>query len=299
MDFWQLRYFVTAAEMLNFTKAANSLNVSQSALSKKVGDLEALFGVQFFLRGKRSLRLTMAGQVFLNEARAMLSKWDEAFQKIKRTATGDLGDLRIGYTGSFVTTILPPLMERFRKKSPDINLHIERWDLQILNEALLDGDLDIAFVIDNDRELSPELSWKRLKEEVLSVVLPARHRLAHRQRIATAELAQEAFIFMPRSVNRTFFDFFMGVCAKAGFTPDLVSQPAILETVLLMVDASFGITILSPLADMGTHPNLRMIPLEENYPVHLFAAWKKDNENPAIPLFLEQLASVSGQAMTS
>ena len=77
MDLWQLRYFVCAAEHLNFTKAAESLHISQSALSKKISDLENHFGVQLFLRGKQSLSLTMAGQVFLNESRSILGKWDQ------------------------------------------------------------------------------------------------------------------------------------------------------------------------------------------------------------------------------
>jgi len=292
MDLWQLRYFAAAAETLNFTKAAESLHVSQSALSKKIADIENHFGVQLFLRGKRALRLTAAGQVFLNEARTILAKWDDAFQKIKRTASGDLGDLRIGYSGSFVTRILPPLIRQFRGRNSDINLHVERWNLPILHDALLDGDLDVAFVISHAPELSPDLAWKFIKKEVLSVVLPASHPLAGRKRISLSELTGEAFVFMARSVNHIFFDFFMHLCTDAGFTPNLVSQPAILETVLLLVDAGVGITILSPLADMGTRPNLRMIPLEGDYPVHLFAAWKMDNENSAIPAFIEELEKI-------
>lgn len=293
MDLWQLRYFVSAAEHLNFTKAAESLHISQSALSKKIADLENHFGVQLFLRGKQSLSLTMAGQVFLNESRSILGKWDQTFNKIRQAASGNIGSLKIGYTGGYVTTILPRVIRLYHHAAPDIILDVERWNIRILLKSLYNGNLDIAFIVSNDREIASDLTSKVVRRDVLSVVLPAGHPMAEREKLSLSDLAGEPFVFMARSENHTIFDFFMHLCADAGFTPNLVNQPAMLETVLLLVESGLGITILSPLAGTGAHPNLRMIPLDGDYPIHLLSVWEKDNKNPAIPIFLETLEKVS------
>lgn len=289
MDLWQLRYFVRAAEKLNFTKAAESLHVTPSALSKKIADMESHFGVQLFLRGKRTLHLTAAGQILLNESRAILSRWDEAFYKIQQAASGRVGSLRVAYTGSFVKLILPSLARRFRKAHPDIDLHIERLGIHLHNEYLFNGDVDIAFTLSNDADPPPGIAWEHIKSDVLTVVVPPEHRLAERNSISLGELAEEDFIVINRSVNDIFFDRLIRICAAYDFTPNIVEQPLLVETSLLLVEAGFGITVLSPLADMGSNPGLRYIPLEGDYAIHFLAAWKKNNENPAISLFIENL----------
>lgn len=297
MDLWQLRYFVCAAEHLNFTKAAESLHISQSALSKKIADLEHHFDVQLFIRGRQSLSLTAAGKAFLEESRMILSKWDETFHKIRQAASGSIGTLRIGYTGGFVTRILPPLIQQYRKKAPDITLHVERGNIRVLIKSLLEGELDVAFIVgaEKDKEISPDLEWKSIKQDRLSIVLPAQHRLAGKKELTPSQLADESFVFMARSENHTVFDMFIHICTEAGFVPNLVSQPTMLETLLLLVESGLGITILSPLAETGAHPNLRMVPLKGNHPVHLFLVWKKENKNPAIPMFVEALEKMQVQ----
>ena len=126
MDLWVLRYFVCAAETLNFTKAAKSLCITQPALSRKIADLEENFGAQLFVRGKRSLQLTTAGQILLNECRIILARWDETAHKIQMAVSGSVGRLRVAYSGGFVKTLMPDLARRFRERHSDIDLHLER-----------------------------------------------------------------------------------------------------------------------------------------------------------------------------
>jgi DNA-binding transcriptional LysR family regulator len=293
MDLWQLRYFVSAAEHLNFTKAAESLHISQSALSKKIADLEYHFGVQLFLRGKGALSLTMAGQVFLNESRSILAKWDQTFNKIQQAASGNIGSLKIGYTGGHVSKILPPVIRLFNAKASDIVLDVERRNIRSLLKALYSGGLDVAFIVSNDEKIASDLAYTIIRQDKLGIALSAEHPLAGRKKLSLSELSDEPFVFMARSENYNIFDFFINLCASAGFAPNLVNQPTMLETVLLLVESGIGITTLSPLAGTGDHPNIRIIPLDEDHPIYLFAVWEKENKNPAIPPFLETLKKVS------
>jgi DNA-binding transcriptional LysR family regulator len=158
-----------------------------------------------------------------------------------------------------------------------------------LKEALGDGDVDIAFILSSESEPPAGLVWEKVKQDVLTAVFPFDHPLADRSSVSLTELAGEPFVFIARSVNQEFFDFFMRMCAASDFSPNIVEQPVLLETTLVLVEAGFGVTVLSPLADMGTHPNLRFVRLDGDYPMTLAAAWKKNNGNPAIPLFIELL----------
>jgi DNA-binding transcriptional LysR family regulator len=296
MDLWLLRYFVCAAETLNFTKAAKRLYITQPALSRKIADLEEHFGAQLFIRGKRSLQLTAAGQILLNECRIILARWDGAAHKIQMAVAGSVGRLRVAYAGGFVKTLMPDLARRFRKSHPDIDLHIERFGVPALKDALWDGDVDIAFVLSSESEPPAGLVWKQIKQEVLTAVFPFDHPFADRGSISLPELAGEPFVFIARSVNQEFFDYFMRMCAAFDFSPNIVEQPLLLETTLVLVEAGFGVTVLSRLADMGTSPNLQFVPLEGDYPITLAAAWKKENGNPAIPLFVELLKGINSEA---
>jgi DNA-binding transcriptional LysR family regulator len=289
MDLWVLRYFVCAAEMLNFTRAAKRLYITQPALSRKIADLEEHFGTQLFVRGKRSLQLTAAGQILLNECRIILARWDEAAHKIQLAVSGSVGRLRVAYSGGFAKTLMPDLVRRFRERHPDIDLHLERLGPPALKEALGDGDVDIAFILSSEPAPPAGQVWIKIKQDVLAAVFPFDHPLADRSSVSLSELSGEPFVFIARSVNQEFFDYFMRMCAASDFSPNIVEQPVLLETTLVLVEAGFGVTVLSSLADMGTHPNLRFVPLDGGYPITLGAAWKKDNENPAIPLFIELL----------
>lgn len=97
MDIRQLRYFITVAEHLNFTKAANQLYVAQSAISQQIADLEDQVGVKLFIRNKRSVKLTPAGSVFLKEAIEIVEKTSGAIEKAKQTDEGIIGSLSIGF----------------------------------------------------------------------------------------------------------------------------------------------------------------------------------------------------------
>jgi DNA-binding transcriptional LysR family regulator len=235
----------------------------------------------------------MAGQEFLKESRSILAKWDQTYNKIQQAASGNIGSLKIGYTGGHVTQILPPVIRLYHVAAPDVILNVERRNIRNLYKSLYSGDLDIAFIVGSDKEVDPDLFRTIVMQDKLGVALSAGHPLAGRKKLSLSELADEPFVAMARSENHNVFDFFLGLCSDAGFIPNIVYQPTMLETVLLLVESGLGITTLSPLAGTGAYPNIRIIPMDVDHPIYLMAVWEKENKNPAIPTFLETLKKVS------
>ena len=295
MDIWQLRYFISVAEHLSFTEAAKELYVGQSTLSKQIADLEKELGVQLFTRNKRSVRLTTAGTVLHNEAQVILAKIDEAIQKVRQTASGYDGTLKIGIMGTSEKLLIPRLVRTFHGRYPNIDVSVERYSWRLINETLNNGNIDIGFTLALGLEGVSGLQSEPMYRFPRCVVLPADHPLANEQAIKFATLANESFLITSRSVNPAVYNDFHCLCANHGFTPKIVSQPDLLETLLLLVEAGVGITVLSHHIEGFLSPKLRLVELiVEEGPgvvpdVLSVAVWKQDNPNLAIPLFIEEL----------
>src|ERR1700736_166836 len=118
MELRHLRYFVAVAEALNFTKASARLRVAQPALSRQMTDLEDEIGVDLFKRSPRGVTLTAEGQLFLEEARELLKRADDAFRKVRALARGEYGELHVGYSPTPTIEILPPALGAFQKAVP-------------------------------------------------------------------------------------------------------------------------------------------------------------------------------------
>lgn len=289
MDIWQLRCFTSVAKCLNFTEAAKNLYIGQSTLSKQIANLEQQLGVQLFIRNKRSVHLTAPGTILLDEARAILEKSDQALQKVRQAASGFVGNLTIGFLGSVEKNLLPQLVRNFRVCYPNINLEMQHLNWRTVTEALYNDEIDIGFLFSLDPEDMPGLTCESIYRGVLTVVLPADHLLSQAEKISISALADEPFIICARKESPVQFDYVFRLCKKAGFTPKIVCQPNLMETVLMLVDAGLGIAISSTLAKSLINQPIRFVNIEGDPTIDLVIAWKKLNSNPAIPLFIEKL----------
>jgi DNA-binding transcriptional LysR family regulator len=115
VEFRHLRYFQAVAEELSFSKAARRLHVAQPALSRTVKELEERLGVELLSRTRRSVALTPAGAVLLHETGLLLQRLDEAVRRVRRTAAGEEGELRLGYIGPPTQTFLGRIVKEFRR----------------------------------------------------------------------------------------------------------------------------------------------------------------------------------------
>jgi DNA-binding transcriptional LysR family regulator len=187
MELRQLRYFITVAEALHFGRAAASLHLSQPALSKQIQALEESLGVQLFERTKQWVRLTPAGQKFLETAHRIVQEVEEGIHITRQVAAGQIGQLRLGLTESTLFSLAPQILSYYRSHFPQVELVLSSGGTETHIEALRTHRTDIGFVYLPIRE--PSLSVYPLFEESYIAALPAHHRLARQKQLLLQSLA--------------------------------------------------------------------------------------------------------------
>ena len=162
MELRHLRYFVTVAELLNFTKAATRLRVAQPALSRQIRDLEDELGAPLLERGPRFVKLTEAGITFLPEAKAVLQRADEAAQAVRAVVRGERGQIHVGYAPSPTVELLPCALHTFQNLAPGVRVNLHDLSSEEMLRGLNDGKLDLCLLVRS----SPK-SMRGLKFELL------------------------------------------------------------------------------------------------------------------------------------
>lgn len=291
----QLKYFVAVAESRSFTKAAEQYFLAQTAITQQIQKLETSLGVQLIDRKTRPISLTPMGQVFLREARSILRRMEGAVQRTREASTGITGTLRIGYTKGYEHSDLPIKMRRFHQSFPNVLVTCYRCDTDKLTAGLVKGEYDLIFTWDSTNLIRDEGVDYRLQEKVqLVVALYGSHHLAKRTGLKRADLRDEVMLFMTpsRTGDTTADEFFIHLYQKAGYTPNILMRSNDVESILMMVAAEEGISILpvSCVRHLSEADNLVFVPLEGEEEVEeIQAFWRKDNESPSLRHFLEGL----------
>jgi DNA-binding transcriptional LysR family regulator len=244
MELRHLRYFVAVAEELHFTRAALRLNIAQPPLSQQIRALEGELGVQLFLRTRRSVALTDAGQALLVRAREMLAAAQSLPGELQRVARGEVGLLRIGFSSTLpLTKVLRDVVADHRRTHPDVALNLREMHSQQQFDGLLRGELDVGLVRYN--ESAPEgIRLVVLRRDPLRLVVPARHRFARRKSVAIAECRDEAFIGFPGDAGTGTGPLLKRLCAQAGFEPRIAQEAREATTQIGLVAAGLGIAVL-------------------------------------------------------
>ena len=156
IDLRRLTYFAVLAEELHFGRAAARLGIAQPPLSQQIRVFEGEVGARLFDRTNRQVTLTPAGAALLSEARKLLAQADRALVVVARAQRGEMGELRIGFTGSAAFgAVVPRLIGAYRRQAPEVHLHLREMTTQQQLAAMLDGTLDIAFVRSPERPVLP------------------------------------------------------------------------------------------------------------------------------------------------
>ncbi|HTD05297.1 LysR substrate-binding domain-containing protein [Undibacterium sp.] len=245
MELRHLRYFVTVAEELHFTRAAERLHIGQPPLSQQIQALEEEVGVQLLERSKRWVRLTPAGKFFLDDARKILAMSEQATQTARRANRGEIGELRIGFTPSTpFTEIFPAVINLFRKRFPQVTLSLRELPTMRQLEAIEERQLDLGFIRPTEVEVAKSISLNILSDDPLLLVMPAKHRLANRKSIPFKELAAESFVMYPHHAGTGLSRQIQRLCREAGFEPRIVQEAQEASTIIGLVAAGCGVSIL-------------------------------------------------------
>jgi DNA-binding transcriptional LysR family regulator len=286
MELRQLQSFVVVAEELNVGRAAVRLHLTQPSLSRQIAALERDLGVELFARIKKRFVLTAAGAAFLDDARDLLRRADDAVRTAQRTQRGEVGTLRLRFVQSATFEALPRLLGAFRTAYPEVVLDLETMTTIRQTEALRDGRIDVGLLrFPSD---APGLLSKVVSEDPLVAALPAKHPLAKRRRIALKDLADDDFILYTRATGPSVHDVIVGHCQAAGFTPRISQQGADVQTIVSLVAAGLGVSLLiAPTPPIDPAAVVYRELSDDLPPWQLSVAWSPANSSPVLRQFLQ------------
>jgi DNA-binding transcriptional LysR family regulator len=249
----ELHSFVVLADELHFGRASKRLFVSQPALSKQIRRLEEKVGGALFTRTRRKVEITAAGRVLLAGADKVLREDEAALSLAKEAVLGRAGTLRIGFGIASVSEILPRTILRFRKTYSQVELKMRDMSTPAQIAALVEGSIDIGIV--RLPIAHTELDSLPLFHEQLVVATSGS--LSYNSRQGLAALRNQPFVFFPRATSATLHDHVLGLCRGAGFSPTIVQEASELFTILNLVRAGLGVSLVPSAARRMGVPGVR------------------------------------------
>ncbi|EMN3736325.1 LysR family transcriptional regulator [Pseudomonas aeruginosa] len=295
MELRHLRYFIAVAEELHFGRAAERLGISQPPLSQQIQALEEEIGARLFERTNRRVELTDAGRLFLDESRQVLAQVDKAVLLARRAHLGELGELKIGFTSSApFTSTIPSSIHAFRKTYPDVHLDLQEMSSRQVLKALLEESLQVGVI--RPLALPDAVHWVELFREPLVAVLRADHPLAagSEDGLAIAALAEEPFVFFPRSYGTGLYDQVIALTRQAGFSPRIAQEASEAMTIIGLVSAGLGVSIL-PASFRRTRVD-GVVYRTLSDPEATTAVWLVRRQNEGSPLALSFIDLVTREA---
>ncbi|MBG5221118.1 LysR family transcriptional regulator [Pseudomonas aeruginosa] len=295
MELRHLRYFIAVAEELHFGRAAERLGISQPPLSQQIQALEEEIGARLFERTNRRVELTDAGRLFLDESRQVLAQVDKAVLLARRAHLGELGELKIGFTSSApFTSTIPSSIHAFRKAYPDVHLDLQEMSSRQVLKALLEESLQVGVI--RPLALPDAVHWVELFREPLVAVLRADHPLAagSEDGLAIAALAEEPFVFFPRSYGTGLYDQVIALTRQAGFSPRIAQEASEAMTIIGLVSAGLGVSIL-PASFRRTRVD-GVVYRTLSDPEATSAVWLVRRQNEGSPLALSFIDLVTREA---
>jgi len=261
MDIRSLQCFLEVASVLHFRRAAERLNLSQSALSMRIRTLEDEIGAPLFERDRRHVALSPSGQAFLEPARIALTNALHAKAQARRAARGELGSLRLGFTLIAFYGALPEVVCAFRVRYPDITLELIEMPSGAQELALAAGELDIGLL--HPPLSTAALTTRTLPREPLVLAIPSSHRLASQPTIALSDLKGEPFMIAPRSIGSHLYDRIIALFQQAGFSPSIVQEVMPMTSLIGLAAAGVGIGFVTEGMAMINRPGVVFKPLDE------------------------------------
>jgi DNA-binding transcriptional LysR family regulator len=289
MELRHLRYFLAVAEELHFHRAAERLHISQPPLSQQIRALERELGVTLLERNRRRVTLTVAGEGFRDDARAILGAVDRAAERARNVARGSLGTLSIGFVGSAMfSPTLPDILRTFRALHPDVDLILRELPTVAQLHAIVGGELDVGVIrgpVEPD-DIDARLELMSIQREHLVAALPADHRLASRRRLRAGELRGDSFVILARREAPGLYAGLATAMGDAG-VPDDVLEVAEMQTIISLVAGGFGVSLVPASVGQVERTGVAFRPLVGPTPtIELALAWRPAGDSPVRDAFL-------------
>lgn len=242
MDTRQMRYFVALAETLHFGHAAARMNMTQPPFSRQIANLERELGVRLVDRSSRHVALTQAGERFLEDSRAVLAQFESACRDAQLVATGQKGELRLGFMMNAAHRVVPEIVSAYAGRWPDVRIVLVETTPAEIERRLLYGELDAAITFAG-RDF-PQLSRVPVFTDRLCLIVPPAHRLAKQALVGPQDLAEESHIAAPAAVAAPLRDAIGAYFEAAGIVPRFRFEPQLQHTIMRLVAAELGVALV-------------------------------------------------------
>lgn len=299
MDLRALRYFVAVAEELHFARAATRLHMTQPPLSQAILALEQEFGHALFLRNKRQVSLTAAGNALLPQARRLLAEADELPRLVARAAQGEVGSLHLGFVSSVDYGLLPPLLRQYRQLCPQVDLQLREATSDVQWQELLAERLDVGLLIPPlPAAWQDQFHYLPLQIEDLILAAPADLDLpptADGAQLLRLAAALPLLIF-PRKIAPGLHDTIVSCLRELGLTPASGQQAIQMQTIIALVSAGLGFALVPQSLSNLQRSGVQYRALGKIAPrVETGAAWLRRQDAPVVQGFLQLLRQFAAQ----
>ena len=291
MELRHLRYFITVAEELNFSKAALKLYTAQPSLSQQIKDLEEDVGVKLLHRTKRKVELTEEGAVFLEQARLTLAQADKAVAMARQVSQAKQQMLRIGFVPVAEMKIFPYVLPNLRVQNSDLKIELLSMNNSDQSRAIKKGELDITFTRQNLQ--SDEIESQFVLREPLIFILPKDHPLAKYERIPVKALNGIDFIIPAMEQSQTLHNLILDFAKSHNIELNVVQKADNILFNINSIGMGLGCTILPGYIAPLTMSNTVIRPLDVELPhLDLYVSYRKNSTSLAVSKFIELLTRV-------
>ena len=286
MEFRHLRCFTVLAEELHFGRAAQRLAMTQPPLSMTIQQLEADVGARLFERNSRGVALTAAGLAFLPRAQALLEQAALAAREARDVGQGLAGQLQIGFAGTVLYRGLPQVLRAFAAAHPKLRLALRELSSSEQLVELVHDRLDLGFV--HTTRVPASFSQILVSSQPFVACLPVGHALARRRRLPLVQLQGEPFAVVSRAVSPDYHERILGLCADAGFSPEIRYELRHWLSVVSLVSQGLGVALVPAALQQAGLPGAVFVPLDgETPPYETHCLWKTDRDQAALAAFLD------------
>jgi DNA-binding transcriptional LysR family regulator len=281
LEISQLRCFVAVAEELHFGRAAARVFMTQPPLSRQIQLLENALGAQLLERDSRNVRLTATGQRFYTYAVSILRLAEDASVVAKRSGSGELGRVTVGFSALLGYAVIPNLISALQQTFPDIEITLKEMVSSQQVDALGSKTIDLAFI----RPIGVEhpFQYYLVTREPMMLALPASHPLAEKSSIELNDLEQQRLIMYSHTEGKYFYDMVIGLFGTSGVNPRYVQYIGQTHTIMALVRAGLGMAIVP---ESAMHLRFENVVYRNLWRSDLFAetylAWRADHLNPAL-----------------
>lgn len=287
MNLIQIKYFITVAKYLNFTKAANELYITQPALSRQISAMEQELNIILFSRNNRNVQLTPAAVILYQEFERIYHDINLAIAKAQNSFQGLSGELNIGILdGARVGDLFPGVLQYFANYYPNVKINLRNYSFLGLVEQLYNNQLDLAITLKFDVVDRERIQYRIIEKTQDYVVVHKNHRLADEKFVKLSDFREDTFLMVDTNDSVESPKLIFDACKREGFIPTVRFAPSI-QAEMLWVEAGVGVCILDNRNIMYNNPAVRFLEVDTISDPSLSLAWNVDNFNPMKQIFID------------